>query len=93
MLRSCRIPLRRRRSKFTDLTRVLQDLLIWDFIYRQLPARKRKGREVLSIIAGCESGKEDNKVLASDKAVKFEENSFDNSALMRCSRWICSVFS
>jgi hypothetical protein len=63
------------------------------FYLPSIVCQKRKGREGLSIIAGCESGKEDNKVLASDKAVKFEENSFDNSALMRCSRWICSVFS
>jgi hypothetical protein len=41
---------------------------------------------LLSMVDGCESGNEDNNVRDSDNAVKFCEESFDNSAFSCCNR-------
>ena len=46
----------------------------------------------LSIMAGVESGSEESNVLASERDVRFDEKSFDNSAFCRCSCCILSVF-
>jgi len=48
---------------------------------------------LLSMVAGNDSGNDDNSVLASDNAVKFVENNFDSSVFIRCNRCISFVFS
>jgi hypothetical protein len=45
------------------------------------------------MVAGNDSGNDDNSVLASDNAVKFVENNFDSSVFIRCNRCISFVFS
>jgi hypothetical protein len=45
------------------------------------------------MVAGLESASDESNVLASEREVKFEEKSLDNSVFCRCSCCIFNIFS
>jgi len=74
------IPLGRRRSEFADLACILQNQLVWDFLY-ELACNKIQ--KILIVVVFCVSGRDWRSVLASDNEVKLASKSLDSSVFSR----------